>query len=47
MIENKYLGRGEAPVAYATWKYLDTCMISVARSRLSGRKLLEIEGPFG
>jgi uncharacterized linocin/CFP29 family protein len=44
---NKYLAREDAPFGSETWKMLDDVMIEAARSRLVGRRLLHIEGPFG
>jgi uncharacterized linocin/CFP29 family protein len=44
---NKYLGRDDAPFGEALWKALDTAMISAAKSQLVGRRLLDIEGPYG
>jgi len=44
---NKYLARGDAPFGASIWKALDTAMIGAAKSQLVGRRLLEIEGPFG
>nr|WP_319376239.1 family 1 encapsulin nanocompartment shell protein [uncultured Methanoregula sp.] len=46
-MEKTYLGREDAPISDETWKLLDTAMIGAARSQLSGRRLVEIEGPFG
>jgi len=44
---NKYLAREDAPFGESLWKLLDDRMMSTARSRLVGRKLLDLEGPFG
>ena len=46
-MEKTYLGREEAPINAETWKLLDATMIEAAKSQLSGRRLLSIEGPFG
>jgi uncharacterized linocin/CFP29 family protein len=46
-MENKYLGRQDAPIATETWNLLDTTMIGAAKSQLAGRRLLTIEGPYG
>ena len=46
-MENVYLGRKEAPVGADTWKLLDSIMIEAAKSQLSGRRLIAIDGPFG
>ena len=44
---NKYLGREDAPFGDEIWGMLDEVVISVAKAQLSGRKLLNIEGPHG
>ncbi len=46
-MEHDYLGRKDAPVSAETWKLLDATMIEAAKSQLSGRRLISIEGPFG
>ena|SRR5208337_181911 len=46
-MEKTYLGREDAPVSTETWKLLDTTMIEAAKSQLSGRRLISIDGPFG
>ena len=46
-MENDYLGRKDAPISAETWKLLDATMIEAAKSQLTGRRLLSIEGPFG
>jgi len=44
---NKYLAREDAPFDSEIWGKLDAAMIQAAKQQLSGRRLLEIEGPFG
>lgn len=44
---NKYLGRADAPLKSETWELLDKTMIEVAKTHLSGRRILPFEGPFG
>ncbi|MDI6719965.1 MAG: family 1 encapsulin nanocompartment shell protein [Methanomicrobiales archaeon] len=44
---NRYLSRGDAPIDGATWNILDATMVEAAKSILSGRRLLHLEGPFG
>jgi len=44
---NKYLGRDDAPFGDAVWEVLDAAMIEAAKSQLTGRRLLHIEGPHG
>jgi uncharacterized linocin/CFP29 family protein len=46
-MENRYLGREEAPIGPETWKALDITMTEAAKSVLAGRRLLHIEGPYG
>jgi len=46
-MEKTYLGREDAPLSAETWKLLDTTMVEAAKSQLSGRRLLSIDGPFG
>jgi uncharacterized linocin/CFP29 family protein len=46
-MEQDYLGRKEAPLSAEVWKLLDATMIEAAKSQLSGRRLISIEGPFG
>lgn len=44
---NKYLGREDAPFGDEIWAKLDEVVISAAKAQLSGRKLLDMEGPYG
>jgi uncharacterized linocin/CFP29 family protein len=44
---NKYLARDDAPFESAVWELLDSTMQQVARSQLVGRRILDIEGPYG
>jgi uncharacterized linocin/CFP29 family protein len=44
---NSYLGREDAPIEAATWKLIDEVMVQAAKSQLSGRRILPIEGPYG
>ncbi len=44
---NKLLTRDDAPLEPGTWDALDRVMVEAAKSRLSGRRLLAIEGPYG
>jgi uncharacterized linocin/CFP29 family protein len=46
-VTNKYLSRGDAPIEAGTWEILDRTMLEVARSVLSGRRILHIDGPYG
>jgi uncharacterized linocin/CFP29 family protein len=46
-MELKYLGRNDAPIAPETWKLLDSIMVDAAKTILTGRRLLHIEGPYG
>ncbi len=44
---NKYLMREDSPLDETTWAALDSTMVAAAKSVLTGRKMLEIEGPYG
>ena len=46
-MELKYLGREDAPIAPETWILLDSIMVDAAKTILTGRRLLNIEGPYG
>jgi uncharacterized linocin/CFP29 family protein len=46
-MSERYLLRGDAPLGEKTWNLLDTTMIDAAKSFLTGRKMLSIEGPYG
>lgn len=42
-----YLNRGLAPLPASVWDAIDGRAIKAARERLTGRRFLDIEGPFG
>ena len=44
---HKYLLREDAPLDEKTWDLLDSTMMGAAKSFLTGRRLLPIEGPYG
>lgn len=44
---NKYLARDDAPFESGIWDLLDGAMKEAAKSQLVGRRLLDLEGPFG
>ena len=44
---NKYLAREDAPFESAVWELLDSTMKAVAKSQLVGRRILDVEGPYG
>lgn len=46
-MSSNYLGRSDAPISAETWALLDRAMVDSAKSVLAGRRLLEIEGPYG
>lgn len=46
-MSEKYLNRDDAPFEQKVWEALDNAVVGAARSRLSGRKLLTVEGPYG
>jgi uncharacterized linocin/CFP29 family protein len=44
---NKYLARDDAPFGSDVWDALDDAMIEAAKGLLVGRRILELEGPYG
>jgi uncharacterized linocin/CFP29 family protein len=44
---NKYLSREDAPIDEATWEVLDKVMEAAAKTVLTGRRLLHVDGPYG
>lgn len=44
---NQYLAHEDAPFGDDVWDLLDAAMVEAGRGQLVGRRLLEIEGPFG
>ncbi|HZU91323.1 MAG TPA: family 1 encapsulin nanocompartment shell protein [Stellaceae bacterium] len=42
-----YLGRQRAPLSEAMWRAIDEAVVKAARDRLTGRRFLDLEGPFG
>jgi uncharacterized linocin/CFP29 family protein len=44
---NKYLAREDAPFESDVWKALDDAMVEAAKGLLVGRRVLEMEGPYG
>lgn len=46
-MDNAFLGRGDAPLSARLWELLDGTMLGIARGELAGRRLLEIDGPYG
>jgi uncharacterized linocin/CFP29 family protein len=44
---DKYLAREDAPFGADVWQALDGAMVEAARAQLVGRRLLELEGPYG
>src|SRR5437588_1826050 len=41
------LNRGQAPFPAEVWKMVDDAAVGAARDRLTGRRFLDLEGPFG
>lgn len=41
------LNRRLAPFSEATWRAIDEAAVKAARERLTGRRFLDVEGPFG
>ena len=44
---NKYLAREDAPFDAEIWDVLDAAMKQAAKNQLVGRRLLDVQGPFG
>lgn len=44
---NKYLSRDDAPFGESVWEALDDVVVAAAKSQLSARRILDIEGPYG
>lgn len=44
---SKYLARDDAPFDPEVWTALDDAMAETARSRLVGRRMLDVKGPYG
>lgn len=42
-----YLGRAQAPFPAEIWKKIDAAAVSAARERLTARRFLPVEGPYG
>lgn len=42
-----YLNRGQAPFSASIWQMIDEAAVAAARDRLTGRRFLDVEGPFG
>lgn len=46
-MSGKFLGRSDAPFEDKVWKALDEAAIEAAKAVLTGRRILDIEGPYG
>jgi uncharacterized linocin/CFP29 family protein len=46
-MQKRYLGREDAPFGSEIWDVLDNALQQTAKNFLIGRRLLELEGPFG
>jgi uncharacterized linocin/CFP29 family protein len=46
-MSDPYLHRDEAPFGAPVWEAIDAAVLGMARARLSARRLLETEGPYG
>ncbi|MEJ2732261.1 MAG: family 1 encapsulin nanocompartment shell protein [Anaerolineae bacterium] len=44
---NKYLAREDTPFGSKIWEVLDATLKQAAESQLVGRRLLDVEGPYG
>jgi len=43
----KYVHRNDAPFGENVWEKIDEAVVGAAKSQLTGRRLLHIEGPYG
>ncbi len=46
-MSEKFLHRNDAPFSYNVWERIDETVVGAAKSRLCGRRLLHIQGPYG
>ncbi|MEN6386859.1 MAG: family 1 encapsulin nanocompartment shell protein [Phycisphaerales bacterium] len=46
-MSEKYLNRSDAPISEKVWEQIDKTVVAAAKTRLTGRKLLCTQGPFG
>lgn len=46
-MNSKYLHREDAQFGKALWDKLDETIVSTAKARLTGRRLLPVDGPYG
>lgn len=46
-MSNNYLGRDDAPFGESLWKAFDNAMMESAKPKLTGRRLLHVDGPHG
>lgn len=44
---NRYLSRDDAPIEDKTWEILDSTVLQAAKSVLTGRRMLHVDGPHG
>ena len=47
MMFEKYLNRDGVPFGSSAWEAIDAAVVGAARSQLTGRKVLHVEGTFG
>jgi uncharacterized linocin/CFP29 family protein len=46
-MSEKYLNRSDAPISDKVWEQIDKTVVAAAKTRLTARKLISIQGPFG
>jgi len=46
-MSHHHLGRDDSPFGEQVWSMLDSAVVGAARSRLTARRLLDVEGPYG
>jgi uncharacterized linocin/CFP29 family protein len=46
-MSNKFLHRDDAPFSEKVWEKIDHAVVEAAKSQLSARRVLHVEGPYG
>ena len=46
-MSHKFLHRDDAPFAESIWEKIDAAVVGAAKSQLSARRLLHVDGPYG
>jgi uncharacterized linocin/CFP29 family protein len=46
-MSSEFLQRSQAPIGASVWDKIDEAVVGAAGAQLAGRRLLEVEGPYG